>query len=100
MIAFEILSNGKRLCLAGAGDLGVVTASISWARRKALPEGVDIPDWKAEELSFNVGGIDSHTDEYLEWVRKELSVGSEITLRVVEVEEVDAPVARYPVNGS
>jgi len=98
MIALEVLLNGKRLCIAGAGDLGVVSANLCWVRRKPVPEGVEVVGWTPEELYINVGGIDSVTDEHLEWVRREIEVGCEVTVRVIEVDAVDVPDARWPVT--
>ena len=98
MIAFEIQLNGKRLCVAGIGDLGTVTAIMTWVRRKAPPEGTTIPDWTAEELNLHVGGIDSQTNENLVWLRHELQVGDAITVRVIETDSVDVPENRWPTN--
>jgi len=96
MIAFEILLNGEPQCIAGVGDLGVISAIICWVRRKALPAGTVIPDWEPEELSLDVGGIDSHTDEHLKWIKRAIAVGDEITLRVFETDRIDPPEIRMP----
>ena len=98
MIAFEIILNGQKLCTAGAGDLGVVATNLCWVRRKSLPDGVVIPDWTPEELTIDVGGIDSYTDEHLRWLREELKVGDTVEIRVIEIDRVDEPESRSPIK--
>ena len=97
MIAFEVLLNGERLCLAGAGNVGVVTAILHWVRRKPLQEGLVISDWEEEELKLDVAGIDSLTNEHLAWLKRRVEIGDEITLRIIEINTVDEPEGRSPM---
>lgn len=97
MIAFEVLLNGERLCLAGAGNVGVITAILHWVRRKPLQEGLVISDWEEEELKLDVAGIDSLTNEHLAWLKRRVEIGDEITLRIIEINTVDEPEGRSPM---
>lgn len=94
MIGFEVYVDGRRICLA-AVPLGVASAILTRARRKPPAE-------PADETVFSVGGLqhDDGTglDEYLDWFRRELPVGSEITLRIVETDAADEPAVRRPVT--
>jgi hypothetical protein len=90
MIAFEVSLNGKRVCLAGIGDDGVLGASVTAI---LPPEEVPTPIW------FNVGGLAN--DEHVTWVessshpRKALEVGDLVQIRIIESETADEPIRRW-----
>ena len=78
MIGFEVVLNGAPLCVTGAGEdgaLSVIVSSVSSRR----------------ELTLHIGGL---TDEaHLSWpVPRDLVVGDEVTVRVVEHQAPDPPV--------
>jgi hypothetical protein len=81
MIALEVSRNGKRLCVAGVGDNGVVDAMVVWNGR---PKQVAHPH-------LHVGGLHSATNLFVEWLDRTLRVGDQVTIRVVEVDESDPP---------
>jgi len=77
MHAFEVSLNGKRLCVAGVGERGVLTTMISWVARD-----------RTADLSMEVGGLAN--EEHVKWVRqKKLRVGDEIRVEIVEAASVD-----------
>src|SRR5215471_19681411 len=81
MRAFNVSLNGKKLCLAGVGERGVLSAIISW-----------VAGGRGEDLFIEVGGLAN--DEHLDWIQqKRLQVGDEIRLRIVESGS-DEPVSR------
>jgi hypothetical protein len=55
MRAFEIHLNGKRLCTAGVGDAGVLTAIVH-------------SDPRANELGLSIGGFDTSSQNT--WIGK------------------------------
>jgi hypothetical protein len=87
MKAFMVSVNGRHVCTAGIGPNGVLSTMLTWVgggpRRD--PEGA---------FHFSVGGLDSRTDEHVDWTTPELAVGDEVTVRVVEVEQIDPEVSR------
>jgi hypothetical protein len=83
MRAFEVSLNRKKLCLAGIGDDGVLTAIVHWVPRKG--EG---------DLFLTVGGLISPVSEHVTWVRQDLSVVDEISVRIVETSSTDKPIKR------
>jgi len=86
MRAFKVSLNGKKLCLAGIGERGVLTAIIDWV---ALD--------REEQLSVQVGGLAN--EEHLKWTGpKSLRVGDEIRVKIVEAASVDRPVKKQPIN--
>jgi hypothetical protein len=86
MKAFVVTVNGQRLCTAGIGPNGVLSAGIHWVGGG--------PNRDAEGIfGFHVGGLDSRTSEHVDWTTPELKVGDSITLEIIEADEVD-PEAR------
>jgi hypothetical protein len=77
MIGFEVTLNGRRLCVAGAGDASVLTAIVSFVS-------------KQNELELEIGGL---ADEaHLEWPSPaSLAVGDEVSVRIVETDQPDPP---------
>jgi hypothetical protein len=100
MICFEVRLNGKLLCTAGIGDLGVLTAHLTWVRRdeNACPDGLDCAEWSKEVLNLYVGGSQGYAKEgheFLRWITDQgISVDDEITIKVLEQSECDSPSER------
>jgi hypothetical protein len=81
MRAFEIHLNGKKLCLAGIGESGVLSAIVNWVARENVGD-----------LFMEVGGLVTPVDEHVSWMRqKRLRVGDKIQIRVIEAISVDKP---------
>jgi hypothetical protein len=96
VLAIEVEVNGKRLALAGAKDLSVLSAGIS-ATGLLGPETFEFrktPN-RPPNIHLRVGGLTSRKaipDEHLNWIdHLELKPGDTVTLRVVEVHQADAP---------
>jgi hypothetical protein len=84
MRAFEIRLNGEKLCLAGIGDDGVLSAIVNWVTGR-----------QAAYLFLHVGGLVSPVDEHVTWIRqKKLNVGDSVQIKIVEASSVDVPVKR------
>jgi hypothetical protein len=88
MQAFEVHLNGKKLCLAGVGDDGVLTAVVTWVGSK-----------RGSDLFLHVGGLVSPSEEHVSWVRQRpLGVGDKIAVRVVKKKEVDEATIKYRLD--
>jgi len=88
MLAFEVLINGKRLCIAGTGTSDVLSTVVSWARR-AQDRGQD-------KLDFHIGGIVAgNSNEHFGWTTPALAIGDEITIRLVDADTWDKPEHVY-----
>lgn len=84
MRAFEVHLNKKKLCLAGIGENGVLTAIVDYASGNGR-----------DEIALTVGGLFSLQDEHVRWVkRRKLRVGDKILVKVVDTESVDKPTER------
>lgn len=83
MRAFEVYSNDRKLCVAGIGDDGVLTAIVNWVAKEG-----------SGDLFLTVGGLVSPVSEFVNWVRQDLAVGDTITVKIVETSSADAPRSR------
>jgi len=80
MRAFNVSLNGKKLCLAGVGERGVLSAIVSW-----------VAGDRRADLFLEVGGLAN--EEHVDWVKqKRLQVGDEIRVKIVEGGSADKPV--------
>jgi ribosomal protein S14 len=93
MKAFEITLNGTKQCIAGVED-GVLTAILSYVSTSA---GDDTQSGASENLEIRVGGmanIGPGVADQVEWLFQPLSVGDELTIKILEVYESDEPKTR------
>jgi hypothetical protein len=82
MCAFDVSMNTKKLCLAGVGESGVLSAIISW-----------VAGGRGEDLFLHVGGLAN--EEHFDWIRqKPLKVGDEIRVKIVETGSSDKPARK------
>lgn len=84
MIALEVSVNGQRACLAGVGADGSLDALLTW-----ISSAGDEP-----HFFLRVGGYDVRGDEHLHWKTPSIGLGSEVQIRIVDVEMSDAPDER------
>jgi hypothetical protein len=82
MSFFNVSLNGKKLCLAGVGERGVLSAIISW-----------VAGDRGEDLPVEVGGLAN--EEHIGWVKqKRLQVRDDIRVKMVESGSAGKPVSR------
>jgi len=92
MIAFNVYLNGKKLSTAGVGDLGVLSAHVTWVRRTPKDMQVKMPE---EELTLDLGGLVSPKNDYVRWLdHAALQVGDEVRITVGKAVKVDRPRSR------
>ena len=84
MKAFDVRLNGKKLCVAGIGEDGVMSTLIDHVVRNGH-NGLDL----------TVGGLLSPTDEHVTWKRLPLKVGDKVEVRIIEAAAVDSPEERF-----
>jgi hypothetical protein len=93
MIAFEIHLNGEKLCRAGIGDSGVLSAIVTWSAA-TIATGA-----RNEGLFLNMGGLVTPEREHVSWIdQKPLAVGDGIQVSIVEADSVDEHQKRDPVD--
>jgi len=93
--AFIVYHNGKKLCTAGIGPHGVLSAIVNWVggirRRNRKAEASHT---KEGHLFMHLGGLDTQVDEHVDWEVPEIKVGDKITIKIVETNIVDDPISR------
>ncbi len=91
MLAFEVSLNGKKTVLAGFEDWEILHAILTAQRA-----GEKISN---DEMDISVSGLAQSRVvgqlEHERWGRLSLSVGDEVTIRLVEVSRADTPKKRY-----
>src|SRR5208282_2876092 len=93
MIAFEIHLNDRKLCRAGIGESGVLSAMVTWATR-TMSGGA-----RNENLSLNIGGLLNPEGKHVAWInQKPLAVGDKILVSIVEADSVDEYQERDPAD--
>jgi hypothetical protein len=93
MKAFLIRVNGKRICKAGVGPNGVLTAIVNWvgSSTKRTAQG---------DFGFHVGGIDGRTGEHVNYNTPSLNVGDKVSVEILESDQVDPEAKRYVFTSS
>ena len=83
MLAFEVLVNGKPACTAGATEgHRVLVTSLNWTS----------PD----HFILTVGGV-PESNHHFQYSVPEVGMGDEITIRIIETDNVDQPDTIRPV---
>ncbi len=85
MKGFSVYHNGKRVCTAAIGKSGVLSAIVNWVG--------GLHD-REEHFHIHVGGLDSSSDEFIDWPTPEIGLGDEITIRILDVDDPDTPSRR------
>jgi hypothetical protein len=94
MPVFHVYLNRKKVSTAGVGELGVLSAHVTWVRRKGEDTRAKRPDSVEEELTLYIGGLVTHSEEHVCWLNRNLDVGDEVIIRVGENSRVDRPRSR------
>ena len=98
-VRFQVLVNGRPVCLAGLDGFGDLEVRARSTRLPAdtLPE-IFTPDPPEEHLDLTVGGHDLAIGD-VGWGRVALSPGDEVTIRVLGPGPVDPPAEIHPPPG-
>jgi hypothetical protein len=73
----------------------VLTAAVCWVLRNPAERRL-----RRKELNFGVGGMVSRSDEFRDWLQRDLRVGDEVTVRIIETATVDKPTKRRRVRAT
>ena len=103
MIAYEVRINGRKICVAGAGDLSVLTAGVTAVGKLGPRTKPPRPDDVTNDIHLRVGGLtgraDASRDVHLDWTSfRELSVGDVVQIKVLDVAKADRPRSRSPAK--
>ena len=87
-IAFEITVNSETKVVAGIEEISVLSFILSYISRKK--DSLD-------RIELSVGGLlhhDRHDYEHLDWIKRHLKTGDEITIRILETCDLTKPISR------
>jgi hypothetical protein len=93
MKALEVYVNGRHIATAGIGDDGVVATGISWV-------GGASPRPASGRFDFHLGGVDGRTGEHVEWAVPSVGVGDEISIKIIEADQVSLEHRRHVFDGT
>src|SRR5258708_3581847 len=99
MIALEVKLNGKRVCIAGAEDLAVLSTNVSAVGKLGKKTVPARPDDTTGEIHYSVGGLTSRPDPdkdvNLRWKSvAPIKIGDVIEVKILETEKVDRATSR------
>jgi hypothetical protein len=94
-IAFEVYLNGKKICTAGVGNMGVLSAVLAYRGVQPYEEGGPPV---SEYLTLDVGGYLPDSKEHIRWRERKLKPGDSVTVKIVKAESVDKPRERKRTN--
>jgi hypothetical protein len=89
MKAFAVLVNGRPIGTIGVGDHGLLSAAIHWSSGRSVESD--------GQFFMMLGGLERSAGGQrvnLGWPAPSLHLGDEVTIRFVEVEQVDPPNLR------
>ena len=71
-----------------------MTAMITWVTHSGQNTGVREAENVEEELTLDVSGLISGTNEHVRWVQSKLTLDDEILIRIKSLDSVDVPSQR------
>ena len=98
MIALEVSLDGKRICVAGAEDLCVLTTNVNAVGKLGNKTVPAWPNDKRAEIHYSVGGLtarpDPEKDVHVRWKSvAPLRVGDVIQVKILETDKADRAVS-------
>jgi len=93
MVCFEVFLNEQRVCLAGVGEHGVLSAFLSW-HSLAPAERAPYQEGQGPHLGLTVNGRGgSQLGESLHWIDDDvpIQVGNEVRIRIIDADTPDEP---------
>ncbi len=102
MIALEVTLNGKRVCVAGAEDLSVLSTSVAAVGKlgkKTMRRRAD----ETFDIFYHIGGLTSRPDPakdvHVDWKSSApLKIGDVIQVRILDAQKADRPKSRKKAN--
>jgi hypothetical protein len=92
MVVFEVSVNGKRAFTMGAGEFGMLTASVMWDRIQTNAGPIH------EAIRLSGRGLEPPAGKHLSWSDQSLKMGDEITIRIVDSTTFDEPAERFALE--
>jgi hypothetical protein len=96
VLAFKVEIDGEEVVTAGFEDWTILALHVNASRgNQAAP----FDSARNDEAHFSVGGLSepdsAGVSHHVRWNEKALTIGSRVTVTVMEVENPDTPLKRY-----
>jgi len=93
MICFEVSVNGNRLCTAGVGENGVLTAILTWVSSQSEEASPDNEERKEKPI-LHISGL--MNEEHISWLENPnlISLGDVVSIKVISSQTIDEPSRR------
>ena len=88
MLALRIEVDGRPFATAGAEDGAFVTFALFCGRPRAGQDGL-------ADIHFSLGGMVEESREHLRWNTPTPTIGTSLTLTIVETDQADPPDERF-----
>jgi hypothetical protein len=82
-LCFEVRINDGPAVISGRAGISVLSSTLTFISSR-------------NELELRVGGLDSagsHDNEFIEWIKQDLKIGDQVSIRIVESNATSAPIA-------
>ena len=91
MTVFDVYVNDQKLCRAGVGREGVLSAIIHWVNVTGPAAFSMHGPWQpGEQVRLQVGGLSHNT--HVSWIERQLEQGDRVSLVVANGRAADPPV--------
>jgi hypothetical protein len=88
MIALKVAHNGEPVCVAGIGDLGVISSHVTWVHSLDYRTETEGEPSERVELSLHVGGLHTPMEEHRTWDTPSIKVGDAVTVEIIETDNI------------
>jgi hypothetical protein len=90
MTVFDVYVNDRKLCRAGVGADGVLTAIVNWVKLTGEAEATAREQHAAtEEMNLHVGGLRNRT--HRQWAHRPLAPGDRVSIDIRSARIADRP---------
>jgi hypothetical protein len=82
-LCFEVRINDGPAVISGRAGISVLSSTLTFISAR-------------NELEFRVGGLasaGSHDNQFIEWIKQDLKIGDQVSIRIVETNAVSDPIA-------
>ena len=95
MTVFDVFVNDRKICRAGVGALGVLSATVTWVRLTGTAQGTAHRlKEPSEQTGLAVGGLSNGI--HRRWPSRDLTIGDRVTIAVASARTFDRPTREEP----
>ena len=99
MTVFDVFVNDRKICRAGVGARGVLSATVTWVRLTGTAQGTARRlKEPSEQTGLAVGGLSKGI--HRRWPSRDLTTGDRVTIAIASARTFDRPVREEPLDPS